>query len=113
MAFSFIRIGKGAKVKGLKAHDNLIRGAGDFIHNDGELEDAELKRNLHILPQNITKVVTALRHPSTNDNQGWKIMIVGTLLMFILSIASMAIYDFYVKPSIGSTIEDKSQTERQ
>jgi len=113
MDFSFIRISKGAKVKGLKAHDNVMRGAGDFIRNEGELEDAELERNFHILPRRVTNVVAALRHPSANDNQGWKIMIVGTLLAFVLGIAAMAIYDFYVKPIIRAAIEDNLQTESQ
>ena len=110
MAKSFIKIAKGAKVKGLKANDNVMQGDGDFINNEGKLENAELNRNIHIVPTKIKKITLAIKNPGANDNQGWKIMIVGCVLAFILGISGMAIYDFIVKPKLSSNIVDSNNT---
>jgi hypothetical protein len=107
---AFIKIGKGAKVKGLKAHDNIMRGEGDFINNEGKLEEAELKRNIQIIPKRIRKIGVAIKKPSANDNEGWKIMIVGCILAFVLAIVGMAIYDFYVKPSLSTHIGNNNKS---
>lgn len=47
---SFIKIAPGAKVTGLVATNNTMHGHGDFINNEGTLEDAKLKNNRHIIP---------------------------------------------------------------
>lgn len=45
---SFIKIAHGAKVKGLTMDNNLMVGDGDFLKNEGELEDAILINNKHM-----------------------------------------------------------------
>lgn len=51
---SFIKIAPGAKVTGLVATNNTMHGHGDFINNEGTLEDAKLKNNRHIIPNQKT-----------------------------------------------------------
>ncbi len=46
---SFIKISPGAKLKGLRATDNLLFGDVDFIKNEGSLEDALLEGNKQIV----------------------------------------------------------------
>jgi len=106
---AFIKIGKDAKVKGLKANENVMRADGDFINNEGELEDVELNRNIHIKPSKIKKLTFAIKKPSANNYEGWKIMFVGCILAFILAIAGMAIYDFYIKPNLSTYIENNKK----
>lgn len=45
---SFIKIALGAKVRGLTMDNNLMVGDGDFLRNEGELEDANIINNKHM-----------------------------------------------------------------
>lgn len=45
---SFIKIASGARVKGLIMDNNLMVGDGDFLKNEGVLEDANLTNNRHM-----------------------------------------------------------------
>lgn len=84
---SFIKIAPGAKVKGLKLHNNRMIGNGDFIRNEGELEDADLKQNVHITSQ--TTLISKKKH-------GWLVSIllnpwvvgigVGLILYFVFHV---------------------------
>ena len=47
---SFIHIAPGAKVKGLIMDNNTMVGKGNFLDNEGELEDSTLDNNKHIIP---------------------------------------------------------------
>jgi len=47
---SFLHITPGAKVKGLIMDGNTMVGKGEFLNNEGELEDATLINNKHIIP---------------------------------------------------------------
>ena len=55
---SFIKISPGAKVTGLVAKNNTMHGHGDFINNEGTLEDAKLKNNRHIIPAETSALPT-------------------------------------------------------
>ncbi|AZQ84735.1 hypothetical protein EKO29_12440 [Colwellia sp. Arc7-635] len=68
------------------------------------------ERDDPITPQ-VTKLFVAIKKPRANNNEGWKIMIVGALLAFLLTLAGMALYDFYVKPTLSKTLNPQSQTE--
>lgn len=46
---SFVRIASGAKVTGLTMKGNMMVGDGDFLNNEGKLEDASIENNQHIL----------------------------------------------------------------
>jgi hypothetical protein len=48
---AFVKIGAGAIVKGLKMHNNTMTGKGDFLKNEGELSDADLEGNKHIVQE--------------------------------------------------------------
>ncbi|MCH7882889.1 hypothetical protein IIA95_00505 [Patescibacteria group bacterium] len=49
---AFVRIAPGAKVDGLTMVDNTAIGDADFLDNQGELKDATLEGNKHIVPNN-------------------------------------------------------------
>jgi hypothetical protein len=51
---TFIKIDAGATVKGLKMHNNTMVGKGDFLKNEGELIDADLKGNKHVVKESST-----------------------------------------------------------
>ena len=47
---SFVKIASGAIVAGLTMKGNTMVGDGNFLRNEGKLEDANLENNQHILP---------------------------------------------------------------
>jgi hypothetical protein len=55
-------------------------------------------------------LVAAIKKPRANNNEGWKIMIVGVLLAGLLSVVCMVLYDFYVKPTLDKTLNQQQQT---
>jgi len=60
---------------------------------------------VHAYPTPKNNALTAaIKNPSANDNKGWKIMVVGAFLAFVLSIVGMALYEFNVKPILSNKI---------
>lgn len=75
---SFIKIASGAKVEGLSVVNNTGIGNADFINNEGELKNAILLSNKHIVSSKIL------------DKKKWwkKPEIIIPSLLGILSISS-------------------------
>lgn len=78
---SFVHVAPGAKVIGLTMTKNTMIGAGDFIKNNGELEDVKLNNNKHI--------TDTIQHKENKpDWQKWGtiIGIIGILVTIIIAI---------------------------
>jgi len=108
---AFIKVGKGGKIGNLTIEDSNVIGDADFISNDGEIGSASLSRNRYFIAPKLKPLVQAIKKPSANDNKGWKIMIVGTLLAPVLTVAGMAVYDFHVKPTLNKMLIQQTKTE--
>lgn len=53
---AFIGIAPGAKVDSLKMKGNTLIGNADFIRNEGELKNANLKNNKHIVDPELQNI---------------------------------------------------------
>lgn len=96
----------GIKIRGAKKvvlNDNKVVGADTGY--DIEAEDVTAERNEYFesFPK-LNNISLAIKKPSANNNEGWKIMFVGTLLAAILSIVGLVVYDFYIKPALSNTL---------
>ena len=93
-----------------KVSNNTVSGA-DVGYLSENNEDVDFTENKYFAPIRVKPLVAAIKKPSANDNKGWKIMIVGALLAFLLAIAGRAAYDFYVEPSLSKMLAQPLQTE--
>jgi hypothetical protein len=109
---AFIKIAKGASVKGLHITDSTVIGDADFINNEGEVEDASLKRNRHIIPPRLKPLVAAIKKPSANGGKGWKI-IVGFIFVSIMAPISVNIVTELWKERHATTTQEQPQLLQQ
>ena len=83
---SFVHIAYGARVKGLTMRGNKMIGGGDFIKDEGELEDATLDNNKHIIPRRKNNESKSKESGINWQKCGTVVAIVGILVTIILDI---------------------------
>ncbi len=47
---AFVRVTHGAAINGMDAKNNTLIGEADFLDNQGEITDAALRNNKHVIP---------------------------------------------------------------
>jgi len=105
---TFLKIGKGAKIKNLQMDDNTIIGDANFIDNEGEIKNASLNRNRQFIPNRLKPLVAAIKKPSANSGKGWKI-IVGFIFVSIAGPITVNIATELWKEHRATTTQEQPQ----
>lgn len=108
---TIFKVAPGAKIGKFEIEDSHFEGKMTILDNEGDIDDMSFERNRVIILPKLKALAAAIKKPSANGNEGWKIMFVGCFIATILTLVSWVSYDFYIKPSIEAALAQPEQDQ--